>query len=137
MKLDFKSILILILLGATLIFGYKWYFGGNSEYKEKLKALQEQYDEIEKQKSESDKRLIIINNEKDSLSIQDSLSKKRILELEDGVMLAQRESDKSKEMFNKLKAELAITKKKIEDLKNNPPNRTGDELLESIKNKTK
>jgi len=36
-----------------------------------------------------------------------------------------------------MRKELEETRKKIEEIKNNPPNRTGDALLESLKNKTK
>jgi hypothetical protein len=35
-----------------------------------------------------------------------------------------------------MKKDLEQTKQKIEEFKKNPPNRTGDDLLNSIKNKT-
>ena len=50
---------------------------------------------------------------------------------------AEAEANKSKANLNKLKNDLAETQHKIEEIKNHPPNRTGDALLESLKNKTK
>ena len=57
--------------------------------------------------------------------------------MENGVKIAEADASKSKANLNKLRAELEKTKKSIDDLKNNPTNRTGDDLLESLKNKTK
>jgi cell division protein FtsB len=137
MKLDIKSILILVLLGFTLIFGYKWYFSGDDTSEEKLNQLQEQYDEIEKEKQESNKRLndnsIII----DSLMVADSLNTERIALLEFNVREAEDKAEESAGKLSEMQKQLAATRKKIEELKKNPPNRTGDDLLNSIKNKTK
>ncbi len=44
-------------------------------------------------------------------------------------------ANKSKEELLKLLKEIAETKKKIEELKKNPPNRKEDELLNSLKKK--
>ena len=137
MNLDIKSILILVLLGFTLIFGYKWYFSGDDASEEKLNQLQEQYDEIEKEKQESNKRLndnaIII----DSLMVADSLNTERIALLEFNVGEAEDKAEESAGKLSEMQKQLADTRKKIEELKKNPPNRTGDDLLNSIKNKTK
>ena len=136
MKMDIKSILILVLLGLSLIFGSMWYFRGDNSKKE-LKKLQDRYNEIEKLKKDSDIRLIDINKELISLYRKDSLSIDKISKLENGVKIAEADASKSKANLNKLRAELEKTKKSIDDLKNNPTNRTGDDLLESLKNKTK
>jgi len=137
MKLDIKSILILILLGFTLIFGYKWYFSGDDGIKEELKQLQEQYDQIEKEKQESTKRLdanaIVI----DSLLNIDSLNTEKIALLEFNVREAEDKANESAGKLSAVQKELAATRKKIKELKENPANRTGDDLLNSIKNKTK
>jgi hypothetical protein len=50
MKLDIKSIIILLLLGVSLFFSYYWFFGDNSEYKEKVKKLQNDYEVLESEK---------------------------------------------------------------------------------------
>jgi peptidoglycan hydrolase CwlO-like protein len=137
MKLDIKSILIVILLGFTLIFGYKWYFGNNNEYKDKLNQLQDRYDEIEKEKKESNKRLEDNAFVIDSLLFVDSLNNQKIALLEFNVREAEDKANESAGKLSKVQKELADTRKKIKEFKNNPPNRTGDDLLNSIKNKTK
>ena len=43
MKLDIKSILILILLGLTLLFGFKWFFSGDKASKERVKQFGKDY----------------------------------------------------------------------------------------------
>ena len=137
MKLDFKSIIILILLGLTLIFGYNWYLKGDDGIKEKLKELQSRYDEIEKEKEESNKRLkenaFII----DSLVLSDSINNLKISTLEFNVSEAEKRANKIAKDLGKIHRELEITRNKIKEFKENPPNRTGDDLLNSIKNKTK
>lgn len=137
MKLDFKSILILILLAFALFFGYKWYFTDNSDYKNQIKELKEQYQILEDEKNQN--KLIIerYKVELDSIMVQDSLNLIRISELESNVFEAEQKAKDSKKQFDKLQKQLEETRKKIEEFKKNPPNRTGDSLLESIKNKTK
>jgi chromosome segregation ATPase len=137
MKIDIKSILILILLGFTLIFGYKWYFSGNDGIEEKLNQLQVEYDEIENEKEESNKRLYDKSLFIDSLLVVDSLNNEKLSILEFNINEAEKEASVSNDKLNKLKKELSETRKKINEFKENPPNRVGDDLLNSIKNKTK
>ena len=49
-QLDIKSILILILLGLTLLFGFKWFFSGDKVSKERVKQLEQQFKDLENQK---------------------------------------------------------------------------------------
>jgi F0F1-type ATP synthase membrane subunit b/b' len=53
------------------------------------------------------------------------------------IVKAEKEAKNSNAKFSKIKKELSETREKIEEYKKNPPNRTGESLLESIKNKTK
>lgn len=137
MKVDFKSILVLILLGFALFFGYKWYFTDNSDYKKRIKELKEQYQILEDEKNKNNLIIERYKVELDSIMIQDSLNLIRISELEVKVFDSEQKAKNSKKQFLKLQNQLEETRKKIEDFKKNPPNRTGDSLLESIKNKTK
>lgn len=137
MKLDFKSILILILLGFALFFGYKWYFTDNSDYKNKIKELEEQYQLLEDEKNKNNLIIEGYKVELDSIMVQDSLNLIKISELEVRVYDAEINAENSKKEFDKIQKQLEETRKKIEEFKKNPPNRTGDALLESIKNKTK
>ena len=137
MKLDIKSIIILILLGLTLIFGYKWYFDGDGGIDEKLNQLQEKYEIIELEKAESDRRLVDNGLVIDSLLLVDILYVKKIKSLEFNVKTAEYNANRSYDELGEIKRELSETKKKIDELKNDLPNRVGDDLLNSIKNKTK
>lgn len=137
MKIDFKSILVLILLAFALFFGYKWYFTDTSDYKNKLKELQEEYQLLEESKKENNLLIEKYKIELDSIMVQDSLNQVRISQLESKVFDAEKNAAKSKKEFDKLQKQLEETRRNIEDLKKTPTNRTGDDLLESIKNKTK
>jgi chromosome segregation ATPase len=137
MKLDIKIILILVLLLFTLFFGYKWYFTDNSDYKGKINELKQQYQLLEEEKKENSLIIERYKVELDSIMEQDSLNLVRILYLELEVVESEKKAEISKNKFHKLKKELEKTQKEIEEFKKSPPNRTGDDLLESIKNKTK
>ena len=50
-------ILISVLLLTSLIFGYKWFYSGNSASKERVKQLEAEFKELEKKKKESDTRI--------------------------------------------------------------------------------
>jgi chromosome segregation ATPase len=136
-KLDIKSIVIIVLLGFCLFFGYSWLFTDNSGYKEKVKQLEKEYRELEKKKRGVDIDIKLIREKYDSLDIIDKKLKSDIIKLESEIKKAETEASKSKTKFLELKRELSDTRQKIEDFKKNPPNRTGDALLESLKNKTK
>lgn len=137
MKLDIKSILILVLLTFTIIFGYKWYFTDNSAYKEKITQLQKKYDEIEKRKKESDHRLVEYENQLDHLLKMDLLSTEKINKLENEILISEKEANRYNIKFKELRDELLKNNKKIEEFIKNPPTKSDDDLLESIKNKTK
>jgi chromosome segregation ATPase len=137
MKLDIKSILILVLLGLTILFGFKWFFSGDGSSKERVKQLEQEFKNLESQKKSVDLEIINWKEKLDSLiqldiKLQDELSKQ-----EAKTKIAEIEANKSKVNLAKLKRDLEETQRKIDDFKNNPPNRTGDALLESLKNKVK
>lgn len=137
MKLDIKTIIILVLLGFTIILGYKWYFSGDEVSKDKVKQL-----EIENKKLESDKKNsdIEIAKWKVKFTDLDITDKKLTLEVSKSIKDANDakiKANKSKLDLDNLQKSLNITRQKIEEFEKNPPNRTGDALLESIKNRTK
>ena len=138
MKLDIKSMLILILLGFTLLFGYKWYFDtNNSEYKKELKELRNQNKVLQKERDSINYNLRVLELDLLKLTETEKQLTLKIDSLNIEIISAKINANKNKEEFNKLKKELADTKKRIEYLKNNPPNRTDDFLINSLKNKLK
>lgn len=137
MKVDIKNILILVLIIFSIISGYKWFIEGDSVSKEKVKQLEEEFKRLERKK---DSLTISINKWKvkfDSLSVKGEELSKINAKLEIDVKKAESDANISKANLDKLRVDMLDTKKKIEDLKKNPTKRTGDDLLNSIKNKTK
>jgi peptidoglycan hydrolase CwlO-like protein len=137
MKLDIKSILILVLLGFSLFFGYSWYFRSDIGYKEKLKQLEIRNKVIEHQKDSIKEILVKKEIEFIKLKKSESILELEIESLKIDILNAKRNANKSKAELDKIMKSLAETRRKIEDLKKNPPNRTGNDLINSIKIKTK
>ena len=136
MKLDLKSILILVLLLTTLIFGYKWFYSNGSASKERIKQLELEFKELEKKKLANILEIDSLKNVFNLLKLEDARLKEELIKLENEARLAEITAAQSKQRFAELQAQLAETRRKIEEFKKNPPNRTGDALLQSLKNKT-
>lgn len=136
MKLDLKSILILVLLLTTLIFGYKWFYSNSSASNERVKQLELEFKELEKKKLANNLEIDSLKNAFNLLKLEDARLKEERVKLENEARLAEITAAQSKEKLAKLRAELAETRRKIEEFKKNPPNRTGDILIQSLKNKT-
>ncbi len=114
-----------------------WFIKGDSASKERIKQLEEEFKKLERQK---DSINISINKWKvkfDSLSLRGEELAKINFKLESDVKKAETDASISKANLDKLRNDISVTKKKIDELKNNPTKRTGDDLLNSIKNKTK
>lgn len=136
--LDIKTILILLFLTLTLIFGYKWYFSGsNSESKNKVKELEKEIIKLEEQKKDVDISIKRWEDRFDNLDKRDKSVRESQIKIERELIKYISSNNKDKEELESLKRRMIETLKKIEEFKNNPPNRTGDDLINSIKNNTK
>ena len=136
-QLDIKSILILILLGLTILFGFKWFFSGDKASKERVKQLEQEFKDLENQKKSVDLEINSWRAKSDSLRQLDVKLQAELTRQEAQTKKAEIEANKSKANLDKLKHDLEETQHKIDEFKKNSPNRTGDALLESLKNKTK
>jgi len=136
MKFDIKTIIILVLLGVSLLFGYKWFFSGDSSLKKRLKEIEAEYNALEEKKKASDKRIKDLEIEFIELEKKDKSLQEKVVKLESEIKIAEQNAANSKNNLDKMKKDLEETKHKIEEFKKNPPNRTGDDLLNSLKNKT-
>ena len=136
MKVDIKKILILALIIFSIISGYKWFIGGDNVSKERVKQLDEEFKKLEIKKDSLTKSINKWKAKFDSLSVRDEELSKINAKLEIDVKKAESDANTSKVNLDKLKGDISNTKNKIEDLKKNPTKRTGDDLLNSIKNKT-
>jgi chromosome segregation ATPase len=138
MKIDVKSILIIVFLTISLFFGYKWYFDtDNSNYKNQIKELRIQNRFLEKQRDSINVKINLLETELLKLTESEKTLLIKIGSLSAEIESAKKNANKSKTELEKLRTELANTREKIKHFKNNPPNRTGDNLLNSLKNKLK
>lgn len=137
MKFDVKSIIILVLLLTSIGFGLNWYFSGDDASKQRVKELENQLVKLDKDLKESDKRLKESEVKSDSL---EKVTKKSQLEAARQAELTKKAEAtvaKYKVELDKAKQNTIIVKEKIKEMENKPANRTEQELIESLKNKTK
>lgn len=136
LKIDTKSIVILLLLFALIFVGYKWWsnIGDKEFYKHQVEEIQQKYELLEIKRDSVDalvidleKELKILNEKNDSLSIEIDKSKERIAFLKSRMTISEKE-------LVKLMDQLKEARQKIEDYRNNPPIKGDDELLNSLKN---
>ena len=134
MRLDIKSIALLVLTGACILFFGMWLFKG-SDYKDKIKAL-----EIENKKIESVRDSIKSANA--SLKLDFDKNRSEIDKRDQKIKLIESEILKTKKDLKIATAQveadrksLKETKDKIEKLKKDPIKREGDELINSLKEK--
>lgn len=132
---DLKNTLIIGLLIVCGI-GFTRFMGERSEYKKKNKELQEKFDKIQTQR-DSIQTLIKGIDEKikqDSIKLEGLKSQNLKL----GQKLAQKEKElqDANNKLSDLQSDLQHTKDEIKKLKENPTNRTGQSLLNSLKEKT-
>jgi chromosome segregation ATPase len=133
---NFKDILIYVLLACILVFVYKSCFAPDPLYKEKIKELEERNKELDKKLKSSDSVTTVLKSEYQKLEVEDSLLKIRITALDADIERKKKEAARSQAALSSLQRDLAKTRAKIDSLKKNPPNRTGNDLLNSLKIKT-
>jgi chromosome segregation ATPase len=138
MKIDTKSILILFLLVCSLIFGYMWYFkSNNTEYKKQLRELRDENQKLQKGRDSIDLKLKRLENDFIVLKSEESVLIDKIKNLEIEIDENKLRANKSKSELDKLRRELNSIRNKIKDMKDNPIDLTGDDLLRSLKNNSK
>lgn len=132
MKLDFTKILILFLLISTIGFGLTWYFGGFDASKQRVKELEEDYKKLEKEKEAAEAKVEAwkeIFNEKDK---QDKKMTQEVINAKTDANIARINAEKAKAELSKIQNSMSITRKEIEEMRNNPKAMTDDELLEDL-----
>jgi LysM repeat protein len=132
MKLDFTKILILFLLISTIGFGLTWYFGGFDASKQRVKELEKDYKKLEKEKEAAEAKVEAwkeIFNEKDK---QDKKMTQEVINAKTDANIARINAEKAKAELSKIQNSMSITRKEIEEMRNNPKAMTDDELLEDL-----
>ncbi|NDF17635.1 MAG: hypothetical protein EB079_06690 [Verrucomicrobia bacterium] len=137
-KIDLKTGLILLLLLFCIVFFSMWYLkGSDSASKRELKRLKTEYKNLQKSRDSLDQVNIMLkdnfNDYQNKIDQRDS----RIQSIEYQLSQAKIDLSQSKKDLSDMKTELTKTRKRVEDLKKNPINREGDNLIESLKEKLK
>lgn len=135
-KLDIKSIVILILLGFSIIFFGMWFFKGSGT-KSEIKKLQDEIKSIElvrdSLKGANTKLSIAFNDLGQIITERD----KKIAQIESDLVRTKQDLTVANIKVSQNQKALAETKKKIEELRKNPINREDDALINSLKEKLK
>lgn len=133
---DPKTIAIAVLVLLVLIFGATTFFKKDSLYKYKLEELQKVYDAEHNKRDSLDQELVKVRAEFAALKVQEKKLAAVVARLDQDIASAKSDANRSREELDRAKTSLEETRKKIADLKSNPPNRTGEDLLNSLKLKT-
>lgn len=135
-KLDIKTILILILLLASTVFGLMWFFGGNDASKERVKQLETEYKKLEQEKAAADSKILVWQGKFNAADEKDKKLAIEVTKSKADAKLADARAKKSKADLDKVQSGITENRKEIEALKKNPPTLTDDELLEALIKKT-
>ncbi len=137
MKIDLKTILILVLTLICCVFVWKSLYEGDKQYKKELeklreenKMIQQKRDSLLKEREKLELDLTIVRKHNDSLIYRSNVLEKEVKDQKNKANLSRQELDK-------LRKELEETKIKIEEIKKHPANRDGNDLLNSLKSKSK
>ena len=136
MKFDLKTILILVLLAASTVFGLMWFFGGSDASKERVKELESEYKKLEQDKVAVDAKILVWQGKYNTLDIKDKKLEIEVKKLKSDTKLSEEKARKSKADLDKVKDGITNNRKEIERLKKNPPVLTDEQLLDALIKKT-
>jgi len=135
-KLDIKTILILILLLISTVFGLMWFFGGSDASKEKVKQLEAEYKKLEQDKAAAEAKILVWQGKFNVADAKDKKLAVAVTKSKADTKLAEEKAKKSKADLDKVQSGIAENRKEIDALKKNPPVLSDDELLEALIKKT-
>lgn len=131
-----RDVAIFILIAALLLMGWFTFFKGDNSYKRRVRELQQENKVLVQQRQSLEERIARREAAFDSLTQVESKTRSTLLR-------AEAESDVLRARVGIARTELASARKlaaqaqeRIQNLKRRPANRTGQELLNSLKLKT-
>lgn len=137
MKIDYKLIIILVLIIVSGFFYFKWINASDDELARENKKLMAHIKEIGKQRDSLESVRLGLVKDFEDLNLQ---IKERDLRIERLKKDLERSNSDLRKAQDSLKAELAkmdIINKEIEKIKQFPPKREGEDLLNSLSKKLK
>jgi peptidoglycan hydrolase CwlO-like protein len=136
LKLDLKSVLVLVLLGFCILFFSMWFLKG-TEYKKEFKLLDKKYERLQHIRDSLVDANSRLKSDFDNIQTVVDQRNKKITKIESDLKKTKYELSKANSELSENKHDLEETKKKIEKLKKEPIKREGDDLLNSLKEKLK
>jgi len=119
-----------------MIFGYMWFFRNDGGYKQKIKDLEREKKELIIAREKLEKDVVVLEKNFEDLKKKESSLAADIKKRDEEIRRRKEEAAKSRAELDNMKKGLKETQEKIVELKKNPSNRTGDDLLNSLKLKT-
>jgi septal ring factor EnvC (AmiA/AmiB activator) len=135
-KIDFKSIIILFLLGFCIFFFSMWYLKGTG-YKKDYKKLELEFQNLQKTRDSLEKVNTNLKNNFNKIQSDVNIRNKEIKKIEMELDKTKKDLSISNDEVLKNKKYIEETKIKIEKLKKNPIKREDDDLIKSLKEKLK
>jgi chromosome segregation ATPase len=133
---NIKDIAITVLAILCIIFAAITFFGGDSKYKHQIEALQNDNKRLHTERDSIIKAGKEIQSRIDSLTIIENRLKGVIADKDIEISKAKSNAQKSKAELDSMRQKLEKIRKQIADAKKNPPNREGEDLINSLKIKT-
>jgi chromosome segregation ATPase len=131
-----KNYIIVILVVVCLAFGYFTFKGSDSELKSKIEQLKSSNSLLEHQRDSIDKVITLTMKDFQKAKSADSALQIDIRSYEAEIERQKSLANQSRAQLDNLQKSLEETRRKIVDMKAHLANRTGDDLLKSIKLKT-
>lgn len=131
-KIDFKWYIIIVLIGLMAFFGYKYYM--NDGNRELIKRLQDEETQLKEDRKLIKSQIDSIQKQNDKIIKQNTEIENRVVEDEKKIDFYKEQATKSQQDISKLKVGYDQNNKALDNVKQNPPNRTNDSLLNSLRN---
>jgi septal ring factor EnvC (AmiA/AmiB activator) len=133
---DPKNIIILVLFIGMMMFASIALLSNSSEYKQKLQELQTKNQALQNERVEIQKRVATLESEYELLKKKEAALLADIAKRDTEITNLKATAGRSRAELDKLKKDLQKTRSEIENHEKNPANRTGNDLLNSLKLKT-
>ena len=134
---EIKSLVFLILLSVGVFFGYKWYLKNDNASEDRIKKLESDYTRLQTVKDSSDTKIAEWHSKFDSIRGEAIILKTQVEQLSKQTIVAEAAAAKSKAELDAAKSYAESLRANIDKLEKNPANRTGLDLIQSLKNKLK
>ena len=131
-KLDFKSIVIILLTIVVLVFVGIYMFSG-SKYKSEIKSLTQQNSVYKHQADSIANNLLILKKHEYQDSVTITQYNQQIINLDNQISIKQQALNNAINSLNTIQTQLQQTQNVIQNLENNPIKRTGSNLINSLK----